>query len=163
MPADTLKMGRFGHDTDPSLDFLMEVESIDEMHGMGADADAIRERIEQALDFRVGGSGNAIAAKDRLRDLAKKYAPSDAGAAVHAPRALSEQAAMACEIATLVLWAATRNLPVHEAALLMRLAGDVSPRQPLMFGDGFLPDMPFDGPAWARVGHLLNNLRNMTQ
>ena len=73
-------LGRFNHHPDPAIDFCEEVESLESivenerlgLSGYGHEEDRIglNDRIERALDFRVGGNENAIVAKAALRRLA---------------------------------------------------------------------------------------------
>lgn len=70
-------LGRFGHHPDPAIDFEVEVETLqgqlyDATHGVTSpdEIPAIRERIDNAMGFRVGGDLGAISAKTMLRGLA---------------------------------------------------------------------------------------------
>lgn len=64
-------IGRFGHHPDPATDFAVEVDAIE---GMLADFKAglekrsvLEGRIFKAMQFRVGGTVLAVAAKQALR------------------------------------------------------------------------------------------------
>lgn len=64
-------LGRFGHHSDPAIDFCVE---IDVVQGMVADLkaglekrQAVEDRISKAMAFRVGGDQQAVAAKAALR------------------------------------------------------------------------------------------------
>lgn len=74
-PASTepQKLGRFGHHPDPVVDFCTEVDAID---GMFADLVAgletqqvVRNRVDRALEFKVGGDAHAVRAKRCLRHI----------------------------------------------------------------------------------------------
>jgi len=75
----TEKLARFGHHPDPAIDFCIEVEEIEAMHcnvqlGL-AEKGEMRERdrrILHAMDFRVGGTQDAVEAKDRLREIERE-------------------------------------------------------------------------------------------
>lgn len=73
----TEKLGRFDHHPDPAIDFCVEVETLENewlntkigfMNGTPP-LDALRRRVDKAMDFRVGGDLNAIAAKSLLRRI----------------------------------------------------------------------------------------------
>lgn len=66
-------MSKFGHHPDPATDFAIEVDSLE---GMLADYKAgleqraaLEDRIFKAMQFRVGGTLMAVAAKQALRDV----------------------------------------------------------------------------------------------
>lgn len=73
-------LGRFGHHPDPAIDFCVEVEELEAitesarlgLSGFGHEQDrtSLNGRIERAMEFRVGGDANAVAAKGALRALA---------------------------------------------------------------------------------------------
>jgi hypothetical protein len=73
-------LGRFDHHPDPAIDFCIEVEEIQSiienarlgLSGMGHEEDRadLNNRIERALDFRVGGDEQAVNAKAVLRRVA---------------------------------------------------------------------------------------------
>lgn len=76
----TTQLGRFGHHPDPANDFCIEVEAIqgqlfDATHGISKPGtepvtiDTVRNRIERAMDFRVGADEIAVSAKQLLRTL----------------------------------------------------------------------------------------------
>lgn len=74
---DTTKLGRFGHHPNPAIDFCVEVECLE---GLACDIGAglqepapVRERISKAMDFRVGGDPQAVAAKGILRKLEERF------------------------------------------------------------------------------------------
>lgn len=77
MEAATEKLGRFGHHPDPAIDFCVEVEVLENEalnHSIGFMNDTpsrheIRNRIDRAMTFVVGGDLNAVAAKALLRRL----------------------------------------------------------------------------------------------
>lgn len=66
-------LGRFGHHPDPAVDFCVEVEELeainyDRKHGIAnPGTDTLFHRANAAMDFRVGGDQNAVAAKEKLR------------------------------------------------------------------------------------------------
>lgn len=69
-------MSRFGHHPEPAMDFAIEVDAIE---GMMADykaglekRGALEDRILKAMQFRVGGTVMAVAAKQALRDVETK-------------------------------------------------------------------------------------------
>jgi hypothetical protein len=69
----TEQLGRFGHHPDPAVDFCCEVEAIE---GLACDAgaglttlDEVKERIDRAMTFTVGGDPWAVNAKARLRNM----------------------------------------------------------------------------------------------
>lgn len=73
----TEKLGRFGHHPDPAIDYCVEVETLDGewlntklgfTNGTPS-LDELRRRTDRAMDFRVGGDLNAIAAKSLLRGI----------------------------------------------------------------------------------------------
>jgi hypothetical protein len=73
-PEEVCKIGRFGHHPDPATDFAVEV---DEIEGMVADVKAglekpkaVDDRLFKAMQFRVGGTVLAVAAKQALRQAA---------------------------------------------------------------------------------------------
>ncbi|NTF17980.1 hypothetical protein G6L37_06155 [Agrobacterium rubi] len=73
----TEKLGRFGHHPDPAVDFCVEVEVLDSewfntkigFTTGTPPVEELRRRTEAAMDFRVGGDLNAIAAKGMLRRI----------------------------------------------------------------------------------------------
>ena len=75
-------LGRFGHHPEAAIDFCVEVEEIEAiannakigLTGFGHEQDraGLDERIERALEFRVGADSNSVAAKDALRSLAQE-------------------------------------------------------------------------------------------
>lgn len=70
-------LGRFGHHPDPAIDFCVEVEIIEgEWFNvqMGFEngtptAKELRQRVDKAMTFNVGGDLNAISAKSLLRKI----------------------------------------------------------------------------------------------
>lgn len=65
---------RFGHHPDAATDFCVEVDELVAMnfnrkHGIGPEP-SFEDRHFVAMQFRVGGDLNAVAAKDVLRSLA---------------------------------------------------------------------------------------------
>jgi hypothetical protein len=72
-------LARFGHHPDPAIDFCVEVEELESiaekarlgLAGFGHEEDraGFDARVEKALDFRVGGDEQAVAAKGVLRQL----------------------------------------------------------------------------------------------
>lgn len=70
---------RFGHHPEPSTDFCVEVEEIQSIHtnqklgltGYGHEEDyaGVDRRIEQAMQFRVGGTVEAVVSKAILREI----------------------------------------------------------------------------------------------
>jgi hypothetical protein len=72
----------FGHHPDPVVDFVTEVEAIereitDRNAGMPATID-LRARMERAMQFKVGGSAEAVGAKDDLRKFAAGFHAGEA-------------------------------------------------------------------------------------
>lgn len=71
-------LGRFGHHPDPAIDFCVEVEEIQAMacnRKIGFDPEpTLDRRIDQAMQFRVGGDPIAVAAKGMLRDVEREIA-----------------------------------------------------------------------------------------
>lgn len=72
-------LGRFGHHPHPAVDFCMEVQvlegvAIDLAHDVdrGIAPPEFHERVLRAIDFRVGGDPDAVAAKGILRVIADK-------------------------------------------------------------------------------------------
>jgi hypothetical protein len=75
------KLGRFDHHPDPAIDFCLAVDALDghlfdARHGIGKPGEPARQiddiflaRIRRAMEFRVGGDGNAVAAKQTLREI----------------------------------------------------------------------------------------------
>jgi hypothetical protein len=67
----TEQLGRFGHHPDPAIDFCVEVEELEGLaynHSVGFFPDpGLAERIDRALEFRVGGDPDCVAAKAALR------------------------------------------------------------------------------------------------
>lgn len=81
-------MARFGHHPEPAIDFCIEVEELESialnrklgLTGFGHEADfaGFDDRLDRAMNFRVGGDLNCINAKARLRALtARKGATHD--------------------------------------------------------------------------------------
>jgi hypothetical protein len=78
MTTDTL--GRFGHHPEAATDFCVEVEELEAiaesarlgLSGFGHEEDrkTLDQRIERAMDFRVGGDAIAVSAKEVLRKMA---------------------------------------------------------------------------------------------
>jgi hypothetical protein len=73
---DERSLGRFDHHPDPAIDFCIEVDCIE---GIAFDVahqlesrELLVQRLTRALDFKVGGDQNAVAAKQRLRVLAQQ-------------------------------------------------------------------------------------------
>lgn len=68
---ETNALGRFGHDPDPAVDFCKEVAQIKEGFGNINQTEdehlELQRRVMKALDFRVGGSFDAVDKKDELR------------------------------------------------------------------------------------------------
>jgi hypothetical protein len=67
------QLGRFDHHPDPAIDFCIEVEELEGMAynrrvGFGPEP-TLNARVNRAMDFRVGGDLNAIAAKGILRTI----------------------------------------------------------------------------------------------
>jgi len=80
-------LGRFGHHPDPAIDFCVETEVIENewtnikasfLNGTPTRAE-VEERLRKALEFRVGGDVNAIAAKASLRAIEIEMRTSSAG------------------------------------------------------------------------------------
>lgn len=81
-PADVgvVKLGRFNHHPDPAIDFCIEVEVIEAewsniRHGFTNGTPSrseIASRVAIAMQFRVGGDPQAVAAKDTLRGIEKE-------------------------------------------------------------------------------------------
>lgn len=70
------ELGRFGHHPDPAMDFCVEVEILE---GLVHDVEcrieplsSVKQRVERAMTFTVGGDLNAISAKSILRHLEKR-------------------------------------------------------------------------------------------
>lgn len=68
-----VKTGKFGHHPDPAMDFSFEVDVIeaeitDRAAGLPATMD-LGARIEQAMQFKVGGDAAAVVAKAELRKM----------------------------------------------------------------------------------------------
>lgn len=96
-------MTRFGHHPDAAIDFCIEVEELEAIEqsaslglvgfGHEADRDTFDSRIENAMDFRVGGDEIAQHAKHGLRQLAAAHGFIVTGEIAYAgqplPRALS--------------------------------------------------------------------------
>lgn len=66
----------FGHHPDPAVDFCVEVDQIegevyDAKHGL-VPYQPVEDRVFKAMQFRVGGVPEAVAAKGRLR-IAENY------------------------------------------------------------------------------------------
>lgn len=80
-------LGRFGHFKDPAIDFAFEVEKLANMvEGFkfgAANSAGTAERIDRAMEFRVGGSLIAIDAKARLRGIVARFE------AIRTPRRLN--------------------------------------------------------------------------
>ena len=93
------QLGRFGHHPDPAVDFCIEVEELEAIAesariglvGFGHEDDraTLDCRIERAMEFRVGGDGIAVAAKDRLRGLATARGFNVTGTQAYAGQPLS--------------------------------------------------------------------------
>lgn len=66
----------FGHHGDPAIDFAREVEAIAAALGRGVHPETLFLRISRAMEFRAGGVMAAVAAKDRLREIAQLVAHS---------------------------------------------------------------------------------------
>lgn len=68
-------MKGFGHHYQPGWDFVIEVNKIAALAAdPQADRQVLRERIARAMDFRVGGMPEAVAAKDTLRAIERQNA-----------------------------------------------------------------------------------------
>nr|WP_250808449.1 hypothetical protein [Neorhizobium tomejilense] len=81
--TETETLGRFGHHPDPAIDFCVEVEIIDSEwvntklgfeNGTPGKAE-LRQRVDKAMQFRVGGDLNAIMAKSLLRMIDAEMTP----------------------------------------------------------------------------------------
>jgi hypothetical protein len=64
----------FGHHPDPAIDFCLEVEAIenditDRNAGLEPQIAHLGERIERAMQFKVGGDAGAVVAKTALRTI----------------------------------------------------------------------------------------------
>ena len=73
-------LAQFGHHPDPAIDFCIEVEALEGMaydRSVGLPAPQFAERVERALQFRVGGDEGAVAAKNLLRSFAQKHTVTD--------------------------------------------------------------------------------------
>ena len=78
-------MARFGHHPKPAIDFCIEVEELESialnrklgLTGFGHEDDFARfnDRLDRAMNFRVGGDLNCINAKAGLRTLAARKGP----------------------------------------------------------------------------------------
>lgn len=78
--SEQASLGRFGHHPDPACDFCVEVEELEAIaesarlgltgYGHEAERETLDERIEEALNFRVGADEIAVNAKAHLRKLA---------------------------------------------------------------------------------------------
>lgn len=73
----TEQLGKFGHHTDPAIDFEVEVtdligEAFEADNGM-IERGPVVDRIRNAMLFRVGGVPSAMAAKDTLRELENRF------------------------------------------------------------------------------------------
>lgn len=96
---DDGSFGRFGHHPDPAIDFCVEVESLESiaenarlgLTGFGHEADyaTLDQRIEYAMQFRVGGDDGAVIAKQALRELAKARGFSTADEIAYAGQPLA--------------------------------------------------------------------------
>jgi hypothetical protein len=95
-------LGRFGHHPDPATDFEVEVASLqarlfDAQHGIANDAcqlepiAQVREAIERAMSFRVGGAPSSVRAKQILRELESEAAAGRADAGQRRPPSLPAQ------------------------------------------------------------------------
>lgn len=82
--ASTEQLGRFCLHPDPAIDFCVEVETIEGEwlniqlgfeNGTPSKTD-LRQRVEKAMEFRVGGDLNAMAAKTLLRRIDSEMNPS---------------------------------------------------------------------------------------
>lgn len=77
----TEKLGKFDHHPDPAIDFCVEVETLENEvfnHSIGfmngtPSREQVRQRITRAMDFRVGGDLQAVAAKQTLRKLDAQF------------------------------------------------------------------------------------------
>jgi len=74
------RLGRFDHHPDSAIDFCIEVEQLE---GLTFNVERrlderapVAQRIERAMDFRVGGDRNAVAATGVLRGLERRI-PTD--------------------------------------------------------------------------------------
>lgn len=67
------QLGRFGHHPDPATDFCVECEVIEGMAynvTVGLDKrEDLEDCLFKAMQFRVGGDEQAVAAKSRLREI----------------------------------------------------------------------------------------------
>lgn len=64
---------RYEHHPDPAIAYCMEADIIEAIYhdvriGLTR-REALESRVERALRFRVGGDANAVAAKDRIREI----------------------------------------------------------------------------------------------
>lgn len=74
---NTETLGRFGHHPHAATDFCIEVEALQGAHfnlthdipNPKIGAEEFRQRLERAMDFRVGGDEIAVNAKALLREL----------------------------------------------------------------------------------------------
>ena len=68
------KLGRFGHHPDPAIDFCTEVDALEGLEyelrtGVSKNFKGFDDRIFKAMQFRVGGDQNSVAAKNMLREI----------------------------------------------------------------------------------------------
>lgn len=81
-PGAEVQLGKFGHHPSPALDFMLEVEAIenelvDLAAGLAPTMD-LPARVAAALEFKVGGDPGAVAAKNGLRALVAERAKEQA-------------------------------------------------------------------------------------
>ena len=73
----TVELGRFGHHSDPAVDFGIEVADIEgliEDHKVGLDPrKPIEDRIFKAMQFEIGGAPGVVVVKEILRKLEAKF------------------------------------------------------------------------------------------
>jgi GGDEF domain-containing protein len=82
-PSLAESRSRFGHHPDPATDFCVEVDDIaaeivnlDVFEAGPAAWHEMSDRIDRAMDFRVGGDESAVAAKDKLREISDQFEKS---------------------------------------------------------------------------------------
>jgi len=82
MMTEVVPLGRYGHNPDPAIDFLVEIEEIEAIaesarlglcgFGHEKDRETLDNRIWSALEFRVGGDEACVVAKEAARKLARE-------------------------------------------------------------------------------------------
>jgi len=90
---DAEGLARFGHHPDPAIDFELEVQDLEaEVYNFivgfqPLPREKLDQRIDLALDFRVGAVPSCVHAKDVLRRLARRFLSYDPSATTHTSEA----------------------------------------------------------------------------